>query len=70
MSIKESTNLKQDRRQWLKTSAAVLGGSLLPVSAMSSEVAEPKSASIAPKEKVGETQSAARFFTSAQYTLV
>ena len=70
MSANKATNLKQDRRQWLKTSAAVLGASLLPGRAMSSEVVEPKTAPLAPKGKVGETKSAKRFFTRAEYTLV
>ena len=34
MSADEPINLKQDRRQWLKTSATVLGASLLPIPAM------------------------------------
>jgi hypothetical protein len=70
MSTNKATNLKQDRRQWLKTSAAVLGASLLPGRAMSSEVAEPKTAPLASKGKLGETKSATRFFTRAEYTLI
>jgi len=70
MSANKATNLKQDRRQWLKTSAAVLGASLLPGQAMSSEVAEPKTAPLAPEGKLGETKSATRFFTRAEYTLI
>jgi len=64
MSTDEPINLKQDRRQWLKTSATVLGASLLPLPA----VAEPAPA--AAQAKPGETNSAARFFTAAQHTLV
>ena len=37
---------------------------------MSSEVAEPKTAPLAPQEKPGETKSATRFFTRAEYTLI
>ena len=70
MSANKATNLKQDRRQWLKTSAAVLGASLLPGQAMSSEVAKPKTAPLAPEGKLGETKSATRFFTRAEYTLI
>src|SRR6202162_5528053 len=70
MSANKATNLKQDRRQWLKTSAAVLGASLLPGQAMSSEVAEPKTAPLAPEGKLGETKSATRCFTRAEYTLI
>jgi len=70
MSTNKASNLKQDRRQWLKTSAAVLGASLLPGQAMSSEVAEPNTAPSVPKGKLGETQSATRFFTRAEYALI
>jgi hypothetical protein len=67
MSKNGPIDLKQDRRQWLKTSATVLGASLLPLPAMSSEVAQTETA---PQAKPGETKSAARFFTPAQHTLV
>jgi len=70
MSANKTTNLKQDRRQWLKTSAAVLGASLLPGQATSSEVAEPKTPPLAPKGELGETKSATRFFTHPEYTLI
>jgi hypothetical protein len=60
-------NLKQDRRQWLKTSATVLGASLLPLPALAAQQATP--AEVAPQSKP-KTNSAARFFTTAQYTLV
>jgi hypothetical protein len=67
MSAKKPANLKQDRRQWLKTSAAVLGASLLPGQVMSAEVAEPKTSPLAPP---GEIKSATRFFTPPEYTLI
>jgi Gluconate 2-dehydrogenase subunit 3 len=70
MSANKTTNLKQDRRQWLKTSAAVLGASLLPGQAMSSAVAEPKTSPLAPQGEPSEAKSAARFFTHSEYTLV
>src|SRR5947209_17675888 len=70
MSANKTTNLKQDRRQWLKTSAAVLGASLLPRQAMSSEMAETKTAPLAQQGKPGETKSATRFFTHPEYTLI
>lgn len=70
MSANKTTNLKQDRRQWLKTSAAALGASLLPGQVMSAEVAEPKTAPLAPQGKPSETRSAARFFTHPEYTLI
>jgi len=59
-------NLKQDRRQWLKTSATVLGASLLPLPAVAAETSP---AAAAPQGKT-EIKSAARFFTPAQHSLV
>jgi hypothetical protein len=70
MSTEGPINLKQDRRQWLKTSATVLGASLLPLPAMPSEVAQAETAPGTAQTKPGETKSAARFFTPAQHTLV
>jgi hypothetical protein len=69
MSIKNPIDLRQDRRQWLKTSATVLGASLLPASAISVETpqTEGKPAAPAPAQ---ENKSSARFFTPAQHTLV
>ena len=71
MSTNKATNLKQDRRQWLKTSAAVLGASLLPGRAMSSEVAETKVRTIGAKGEAWRNQIRPRdFFTPAEYTLI
>lgn len=64
MSTDDPINLKQDRRQWLKTSATVLGASLLPLPSVAQTV------TAATQAKPGETKSAARFFTPAQHTLV
>jgi gluconate 2-dehydrogenase subunit 3-like protein len=66
MSTDDPINLKQDRRQWLKTSASVLGASLLPLPAM----AHSETAPAARQAQPGETRSAARFFSPAQHTLV
>jgi Gluconate 2-dehydrogenase subunit 3 len=68
MSVNEDKpiNLKQDRRQWLKTSATVLGASLLPLPA----VGEADTAPATPHAKPDQTKSGARFFTPAQHTLV
>ncbi len=63
-------DLKQDRRQWLKTSATVLGASLLPLPVMPTELAQAETAPAAPQAKSGEAKSGARFFTPAQHTLV
>jgi hypothetical protein len=70
MSANKKRNLKQDRRQWLKSSAAVLGASMLPRQAMSSDVAEPTTASSAPQGGLGDTKSAALFFTRWEYELI
>jgi len=63
-------DLKQDRRQWLKTSATALGASLLPLPVISSELAHADSSVAVPQAKPGETKSATRFFAPAQQTLV
>jgi gluconate 2-dehydrogenase gamma chain len=71
MSKNDPIDLRQDRRQWLKTSATVLGASLLPLSAPA--LADPPQAetpSSAPQVKPTETKSAGRFFTPSQHTLV
>jgi Gluconate 2-dehydrogenase subunit 3 len=68
MSSDGPINLKQDRRQWLKTSATVFGASLLPV--MPAEMLHAETAQAPPKEKPSETRSSARFFTPTQHALV
>jgi hypothetical protein len=70
MSKPDSINLKQDRRQWLKTSATVLGASLLPLPAMAAEITQAETAPAASHVQPAENISAARFFTPAQHTLV
>jgi hypothetical protein len=65
MSTDGPINLKQDRRQWLKTSAAALGASLVPMPAL----AEVTGSKTAPTTR-GESSSSATVFTPAQYTLV
>ena len=74
MSAKDLSDLKQDRRQWLKTSATVLGAAVLPLSGVStgelpgeSESAEGSSAGAL---QGAEAKSAARFFTPAQHKLI
>jgi hypothetical protein len=74
MSAKDPIDLKQDRRQWLKTSATVLGAAVLPLSGVStdalsgeSESAEGSSASAL---QDAPAKSGVRFFTPAQYTLL
>ena len=70
MSTDGPIDLKQDRRQWLKTSATVLGASLLPLSGMPSELGQAEAMPAQPQAKTGEAKSATRFFTPAQHRLV
>ena len=76
MSEGDPINLKQDRRQWLKTSATVLGAAVLPRSGASTgelpgESQSAQQASATAAHAAGtEPKSAARFFTPAQHTLV
>jgi gluconate 2-dehydrogenase gamma chain len=69
MSTNNPIDLRQDRREWLKTSAAALGASLLPLPAVSEEAPQEQTAPVATKAQSAETKSA-RFFTPAQHALV
>jgi len=68
MAKDDPIDLRQDRRQWLKTSATVLGASLLPLPAVAAETSQ--TAPAAPETKPAEPKSAARFLTPAQHALV
>lgn len=78
MSDKKIVDLKQDRRQWLKTSATILGAAVLPVvptadakvlaGAPRPQAAPP--ASGAHSTSAEQTKTAGRFFTPAQHALV
>jgi hypothetical protein len=72
MPTDDPINLRQDRRQWLKTSASVLGASLLPLPAVASETpqAETQTPPAAPHAPAAETKSAGHFFTPSQHALV
>jgi hypothetical protein len=63
-------DLRQDRREWLKTSVAALGASLLPLPAVAAETPQAESAPAGPQAKPAEAEPAARFFTPAQHALV
>ena len=64
-------DLRQDRREWLKTSAAALGASLLPLPAVAAETPQAAAApAAAPAQATSESKSAGRFFTPAQHALV
>lgn len=62
-------DLRQDRRQWLKASATVLGASLLPLSGAAAAEA-PQAETSAPQAKPTEAKTAGRFFTPSQHALV
>ena len=70
MSKNDPIDLRQDRRQWLKTSATVLGATLLPLPAVAAETSQAETSPAAPETKPAEAKSAARFFTPAQHALV
>jgi hypothetical protein len=58
-------DLRQDRRQWLKTSASVLGASLLPLPAVSAEIPQTETT-----PNASPANTTAHFFTPEQHTLV
>jgi hypothetical protein len=69
MSNENPIDLRQDRRQWLKTSATVLGASLISVPAASGESMQAEKA--APVAAPAATaKSSGRFFTPAQHAMV
>lgn len=78
MSDRKFIDLKQDRRQWLKTSASVLGAAVLPVVAMPAEAAlanaaegqAEKPAASAPSASTAQSKTAGHFFTPAEHELV
>jgi hypothetical protein len=63
-------DLRQDRREWLKTSVAALGASLLPLPAVAAETTQAQTAPAVPQAKPAEAKSAARFFTPSQHAFV
>ena len=70
MTKDDPIDLRQDRRQWLKTSATVLGATLLPLPAVDAETPQAETSTTAAETKPAEAKSAARFFTPAQHALV
>ena len=76
MSENGPINLKQDRRQWLKTSATVLSAAVLPLSGAPTDALPGESQSSqtssanAPHAATAEATSGARFFTPAQHALI
>lgn len=74
MATNDPIDLRQDRRQWLKTSAALVGASLVPLPAVPAETPQ---AETAPQYrgrqatgKSAEAPTPERFFTPAQHVLV
>ncbi len=75
MSANDPIDLKQDRRQWLKTSAAALGAAVLPLAVPATEASSAESQAVpagasAPKSEATQAKSGGRFFTPAQHTLI
>src|SRR5580704_4473444 len=75
MSTNDPVDLKQDRRQWLKTSATFLGAAALPMSGAVPEASRAESQTAqsvngASPAAAAEGTSSARFFTPAQHAMV
>jgi hypothetical protein len=75
MSMDDPINLKLDRRNWLKTSATVLGAAVLPLTGALAEVSPTESQSAqksadASPSGTAETNSGAPFFTPVQHKLI
>jgi Gluconate 2-dehydrogenase subunit 3 len=75
MSITDRINLRQDRRQWIKTSASLVGGSVLPLSAVTATapaLQEKPEGTMepVPKPGAGAAKGSGRFFTPAQHAYV
>jgi len=73
MSITDRINLLQDRRQWIKTSAGLVGASVLPLPAGASPALQEKPEGTmepVPKPGAGAPKSSGRFFTPAQHEYV
>jgi gluconate 2-dehydrogenase subunit 3-like protein len=68
MSLKDPIDLLQDRRQWLKTSATMLGLAMVPASAVTAGEAQQFVKSLAPP--LPHEEKAGRFFTPEQHALV
>ena len=69
MSANNPIDLRQDRRAWLKTSAAGLGASLLPLPGATA-MPQAQAATVPPQAKADGSKPVARFFSPAQHALV
>ena len=70
MSSNDPIDLRQDRREWLKTSAATLGASLLPLPAISGEQTPAGTLPSKPAANPAQHKTTGPFFTPAQHALV
>ena len=70
MSTENPIDLRQDRRQWLKTSATMLAAAALPLPAVAAETAQAKTDATSVHPAAQEHPSAAHFFTPAEHALV
>ena len=69
MSIKNPIDFRQDRREWLKTSATLLGATLVPAAPEQTAAEQAKPAPAVPAA-AKQTPAAKHFFTPAQHELV
>jgi hypothetical protein len=76
MSTNDPIDLRQDRRQWLKASATVLGAAVLPLTGAAAETFQtppqsaPATSAGSPPPGEAEAKAGGRFFTPTQHTLV
>jgi len=70
MSTNDPIDFRQDRRQWLKTSAAVLGASVVPQPLVPAKTQQTETKPAPPHAAQAASKSAARFFTPSQHALV
>src|SRR5438552_473963 len=73
MSITDRINLRQDRRQWIKTSVGLVGASVLPLPAVASPAVQEKPEGTmepVPKPGASAPKSSGKFFTPAQHAYV
>jgi hypothetical protein len=71
MENENPINLRQDRRQWLKTSATMLGATLLPMPAIAGEA--PQTEGAKPAASAGKPEgvkATGHFFTPEQHAMV
>ena len=70
MSAKKPIDLRQDRREWLKTSVAAFGVALLPLPATTAEMLQAETPPAPSQPKVDGGKPVAHFFSPAQHALV